>query len=77
MQAGSLEVFLDSLPGMPDGVSRASDGNYWVAVNSAPTPKALGVLMKSRFLRWFTAWVPLITLNDYGLILKASNLTNI
>ena len=74
MQAGSLEIFLDSLPGMPDGVSRAADGNYWVAINTAPVPKAFGVLMKSRVLRWFYAWVPLAKLNNYGLILKASRL---
>lgn len=72
MQAGSLETFLDGLPGLPDGVSRASDGNFWVAINTAPVPKAYGTLMKSRFLRWVYAWVPLAKLNDYGLVLKAS-----
>ena len=70
LQAGSLELFLDNLPGFPDGVSRASDGNFWVAINSAPIPKALGVLMSSRILRWINAWVPLANLNDYGLMLK-------
>lgn len=70
MQTGSLELFLDSLPGLPDGVSRASDGNFWVAINSAPIPKAFMVLMKSRVLRWINAWVPLAQINNYGLILK-------
>ena len=72
MQAGSLEVFLDNLPGYPDGVSKASDGNFWVAINSAPVPKVWGVLMGSRFVRWVTAWIPALAgeLNDYGLILK-------
>ena len=70
LQAGSLELFLDNLPGLPDGVSRASDGNFWVAINSAPVPKAFGVLMSSRILRWINAWVPLASINDYGLILK-------
>ena len=70
MQAGSLEVFLDNLPGLPDGVSKASDGNFWVAINSAPIPKAFNVLMTSRILRWFNAWVPLAKINNYGLILK-------
>ena len=73
MQTGSLEVFLDNLPGFPDGVSRASDGNFWVAINSAPIPKAFNVLMTSRILRWFNAWVPLAQINNYGLILKVGH----
>ena len=70
VQAGSLEMLLDHLPGFPDGVSKASDGNFWVAINSAPAPKALGVLMTSRILRWINAWVPLDLVKNYGLIVK-------
>lgn len=70
VQAGSLEVLLDHLPGFPDGVSKASDGNFWVAINSAPPPKALGLLMASRLLRWINAWVPLAVVKNYGLVLK-------
>jgi hypothetical protein len=75
MQAGSLEIFLDNLPGFPDGVSRASDGNFWVAINSAPVPKVVGVTMGSRLLRWVVGWVPGLAgeLNAYGLILKVSD----
>ncbi|KAL3133309.1 hypothetical protein ABBQ38_007188 [Trebouxia sp. C0009 RCD-2024] len=69
-KAGSLEVLLDHLPGFPDGVSKASDGNFWVAINSAPPPKALGLLMASRLLRWINAWVPLAVVKNYGLVLK-------
>ncbi len=75
MQAGAFEIFLDNLPGFPDGVSRASDGNFWVAINSAPVPKVVGVTMGSRFLRWVVGWVPALAgeLNAYGLILKVSH----
>lgn len=75
-QAGSLEIFLNSLPGFPDGVSRASDGNFWVAINSAPLPKVWGVLMGSRVLRWMVGWVPNLAgeLHAYGLILKVLEL---
>lgn len=33
MQAGATEVFADHLPGLPDGVSRASSpaGAFWCA----------------------------------------------
>ncbi|KAA6420084.1 hypothetical protein WJX79_007601 [Trebouxia sp. C0005] len=73
-KAGALEIFLDNLPGFPDGVSKASDGNFWVAINSAPVPKVVGVTMGSRFLRWVVGWVPALAgeLNAYGLILKVS-----
>ena len=77
MQTGSLEILLDNLPGFPDGVSRASDGNFWVAINSAPVPKVVGVAMGSRVLRWIVAWLPALAgdLNHYGLILKVSHCT--
>lgn len=29
---GNYDVFVDALPGMPDGVSRATDGGFWVAI---------------------------------------------
>lgn len=31
-KAGQKEVFLDQLPGMPDGIARAANGTYWVAI---------------------------------------------
>lgn len=32
---GSSEIFADNLPGMPDNMSRGSDGLFWVALPSA------------------------------------------
>ncbi|KAK2077154.1 hypothetical protein QBZ16_004788 [Prototheca wickerhamii] len=37
-RAGQLEVLIDSLPGYPDGVSLAPDGNFWAAVFSEHAP---------------------------------------
>ena len=31
-KAGQTEVWLDKLPGLPDGIARAADGSYWVAM---------------------------------------------
>lgn len=31
-KAGTDEIIIDNLPGFPDGVSRAPDGTYWVAL---------------------------------------------
>ncbi len=33
-RAGEHEIFLDNLPGFPDGISRGSDGIYWIALAS-------------------------------------------
>ena len=37
-QAGTTEVFADALPGLPDGISRASSppGAFWCAHQSVP-----------------------------------------
>ena len=37
-QAGSTEVFVENLPGYPDGISRASDGTFWVAIPAQTLP---------------------------------------
>ncbi len=31
-KAGKVEVLIDNLPGYPDNINRASDGNYWLAL---------------------------------------------
>lgn len=31
-KAGRQEVFLDQLPGLPDGIARAADGRYWMTL---------------------------------------------
>jgi ribose transport system permease protein len=35
---GSTEVLIDQLPGNPDNINRASDGNYWLALVGIRTP---------------------------------------
>lgn len=37
-QAGKLEVLIDGLPGTPDGLARAPDGNFWAALLALPPP---------------------------------------
>ena len=29
---GTTEVIMDNIPGYPDNINRASDGNYWLAL---------------------------------------------
>jgi len=49
-KAGGAEVFIDNLPGFPDGVSAGSGGVYWLALASTRKP-SLDALMPRPFLR--------------------------
>lgn len=42
---GKIEVLLDNLPGYPDNINKASDGNYWVALVGMRGP-ALDLAMR-------------------------------
>jgi ribose transport system permease protein len=35
---GTLETVIDNMPGYPDNINRASDGNYWCAIMGVRTP---------------------------------------
>lgn len=35
---GQTEVMIDSLPGFPDGVSLAEDGNFWITLVAPNQP---------------------------------------
>jgi len=48
--AGRAEVFVDNLPGFPDGVSTGSDGRFWVAL-FAPRSDVLDSVLPRPFLR--------------------------
>jgi sugar lactone lactonase YvrE len=49
-KAGRTEILIDNLPGFPDGVSRGTDGIFWVALISPRNPK-LDAIMPRPFLR--------------------------
>ena len=55
-QAGTLEPLTD-LPGMPDGISSAPDGSFWVALFS-PTVDAAVLLAPLKLARTFLSFVP-------------------
>jgi len=42
-KAGSSEVFIDNLPGFPDGVSGNRRGTFWVALFTVRNPRADGL----------------------------------
>lgn len=58
-KARTHEVFMDNLPGPPDGISKAEDGHsFWVTIYS-PAP-GLIKFANRRLVRLFFAWAPRI-----------------
>jgi sugar lactone lactonase YvrE len=57
-KAGSHEVFIDNLPGFPDGISYDGMGTYWVAVGNNPRNKTLDQLLPYPFLRKIVKRLP-------------------
>ncbi|MEM7373954.1 MAG: SMP-30/gluconolactonase/LRE family protein [Bacteroidota bacterium] len=49
-KAGSMEIFVDNLPGFPDGISTGENGTFWIA---CPNPRnaPLDALLPNPFLR--------------------------
>jgi len=49
-KAGTVERFIDSLPGYPDNIRYDGEGRYWIALSAGRTLE-WDVLMRSPFLR--------------------------
>ncbi|QEX20364.1 ABC transporter permease [Hypericibacter adhaerens] len=58
-KAGRTEIVLDGLPGYPDNVNRASDGNYWLAIVGMRTPILDLALRKPGFRRRMARRIPM------------------
>lgn len=56
-RAGQSEVFIDNLPGFPDGISTGSDGTYWIALPS-PRKADLDFLHRLPVLKQAVAALP-------------------
>lgn len=72
-KAGTLEVLIDELPGIPDNISRSKDGNYWVALMSPGVP--LAKYTQPKAVRAALAWLSSVItppLTKVGLVLKIS-----
>ena len=71
---GSTEVVIDRLPGFPDGISRASDGNYWLCL-VAPLSPLLPLLKLGAPVRYLLAHLLTSPLTQYlvkrwGMVVK-------
>lgn len=73
-KAGTVDTLIQKLPAHPDGVSRAPDGGFWVALVAPPQP-ILQAVMPYRWLRSVVAWAITVVrppLKDVGMVLKVS-----
>jgi hypothetical protein len=55
-QAGTYEPLAENLPGPPDGVSTAPDGNFWVGLVSPIPP--IAKLLRDPAVRALYVWLP-------------------
>lgn len=57
-KAGKVEVVIDNLPGYPDNLNRASDGNYWLAIMGLRNPVFDLAMRKPAFRRRMSKKLP-------------------
>ncbi|GAX85618.1 hypothetical protein CEUSTIGMA_g13033.t1 [Chlamydomonas eustigma] len=72
-KAGTVDTLVESLPGFPDGLSRGSDGNFWIAIVGLRSPVV--PLLKYKLFRFLLAWTPSAIrpkVPDPGLVIKVS-----
>ncbi len=80
-RAGATEILIDEIPGHPDNINRASDGNYWLALVGVRTPSFDLSMRKASFRRRMAKQVPLDewlgpNLN-YGCVVKFDDAGNV
>lgn len=72
-KAGTTDVLVEGLPGYPDGVTRAADGAFWVAL-IFPTSPALEALNRlGAGARWAASWalqVVQVPVKPWGMVVK-------
>ncbi|KAI8102276.1 hypothetical protein M9435_005882 [Picochlorum sp. BPE23] len=56
-KAGTSEVFIENLPGYPDGITRGPDGNFYVALLFCPMQMHLLMAKAPQSVRWLLSWV--------------------
>jgi ribose transport system permease protein len=79
--SGTTQILIDEVPGNPDNINRASDGNYWLALVGIRGPSFDLSMRKAAFRRRMAKQVPLDewlgpNLN-YGCVVKFDEAGNI
>ena len=79
--SGKTEILIDELPGHPDNINRASDGNYWLALIGIRTPSSDLAMRKAAFRRRMVKQVPtdewLGPNLNYGCVVKFDEAGNV
>jgi ribose transport system permease protein len=80
-KAGTTEIMIDELPGNPDNINRASDGNYWLALVGIRSPAYDLACRKPAFRRRMVKQVPadewLAPGLNHGCVLKFDEAGNV
>ena len=80
-KAGQTEIMIDELPGNPDNINRASDGNYWLALVGIRSPAYDLSCRKPAFRRRMVKQVPadewLAPGLNHGCVLKFDEAGNV
>lgn len=72
---GQKEILIDNLEGIPNGISKSSDGNYWIGFSSKRN-EDLDFLHKNSFLKSLVYNLPESfkpQLNPFGMVMKISS----
>jgi sugar lactone lactonase YvrE len=56
-KAGKTDVFADRIPGFPHGITRASDGSFYVAVIFPDNVLLRNLLNAPSMVRWALSWI--------------------
>jgi len=79
--SGKTEILIDEMPGLPDNINRASDGNYWLALVGIRTPTFDLAARKAAFRRRMVKQVPtdewLSPGLNHGCVLKFDDAGNV
>lgn len=78
---GQTDIFIDNLPGFPNGISRGKDGNFWLAfstirsdmldsIHSNPTVKKIVYALPDCMQPKQVAFGMIMKLSETGMILK-------
>ena len=81
--AGTKSILIDSLPGYPDGVTRASVGStsidsgdaFWIAIIAAESPFLKIIYKGGKHARWLASWLLQIVpppIKRFAMVMKIS-----
>jgi sugar lactone lactonase YvrE len=74
-KAGTNDIFIDNLPGLPDGITRDPKDGYWIAIPALRT-KYIDLVQSSAHLKNFAGHFPAEiwrSTKHYGLVLRMND----